>query len=115
MKYGKIRIEDGNLIFTKHMMANYLPCRDILWAYKRREGVEGGVQKQISTSYLVIVTRRRKRYKFDMTEQEISDCIQLLKALNPGIVTGFPREAGSISRVCRIQGIWARFLPRTGD
>lgn len=91
MKYGKIRIEDGNLIFAKHMMMNYLPCRDILWAYKRREGVEGGVQKQISTSYLVIVTRRRKRYKFDMTEHEISDCIQLLKALNPGIVTGFPK------------------------
>lgn len=26
-----------------------------------------------------------------MTEREISDCIQLLKALNPGIVTGFPK------------------------
>ena len=38
MKYGKIRIEDGNLIFSKHMMMNYLPCKDILWAYKRKEG-----------------------------------------------------------------------------
>lgn len=93
MKYGKIRIEDGNLIFAKHMMMNYLPCKDILWAYKRREGVEGGVQKQISTSYLVIVTRRHKRYKFDMIEREIHDCIQLLKALNPAIVTGFPKGA----------------------
>ena len=27
MKYGKIRIEDGNFIFSKHMMMNYLPCK----------------------------------------------------------------------------------------
>lgn len=105
MKYGKIRIEDGNLIFAKHMMMNYLPCRDILWAYKRREGVEGGVQKQISTSYLVIVTKRRKRYKFDMTEPEISNCIQLLKALNPEIITGFPKGSR----------IHLRSLPNTRD
>lgn len=91
MKYGKIRIEDGDLIFTRHMMINYLPCRDIIWVYKRREGVEGGVQKQISTSYLVVVTRRRKRYKFDMTDREIQDCVQLLNALNPKLVVGFPK------------------------
>ena len=91
MKYGKIRIENGNLIFARHMMMNYLPCRDILWAYRRREGIDGGGQKQISTNYLVIVTRRRKRYKFDMTDKEIQDCIQLLQALNPDVVTGFPK------------------------
>lgn len=91
MKYGKIKIENGNLVFTRHMMTNHLPCRDILWVYKRQEGVDGGVQKQISTSYLVVVTRRRKRYKFDMTDREIQDCIQLLKALNPNIIVGFPK------------------------
>lgn len=91
MKYGKIRIEDGNLVFARHMMMNHLPCRDILWVYKRQEGVEGGTQKQISTSYLVVVTRRRKRYKFDMTDREVRDCVQLLKALNPDIVVGFPK------------------------
>lgn len=91
MKYGKIRIEDGNFIFAKHMMMNYLPCKDILWAYKRKEGVEGGAQKQFSTSSLVIITRRKKRYQFDLTDREIQDCIQLLKALNPNIVTGFPK------------------------
>ena len=90
MKYGKIRIEDGNFIFSKHMMMNYLPCKDILWAYKRKEGVEGGVQKQYSTSSLVIITRRRKKYQFEMTDREIQNCIQLLRALNPEIVTGFP-------------------------
>lgn len=91
MKYGRIRIEGGNLMFTKHMMTNSLPCRDILWAYMRREGIEGGIQKQLMANYLVIVTKRRKRYKFDMTEKEVEDCIQLLKALNPDIATGFPK------------------------
>ena len=80
MKFGKIRIEDGNFIFAKRMLINYLPCKDILWAYMRREGVEGGMHKQFSTSSLVIITRRRKRYEFEMTDKEIRDCIQLLKA-----------------------------------
>ncbi len=91
MKYGKIRIEDGNLIFSKHMMLNYLPCKDILWAYKRREGADGGAQKQMIMNYLMIVTRRRKRYKFDMTEREVTDCIQLLQALNPEMAVGYPK------------------------
>lgn len=91
MKYGKIRIEDGNLIFSKHMMMNYLPCRDILWAYRRKTGAEGGIQKQFSTSFLVIVTKRKKRYQFDMTDKEVQECLQLLRALNPQIVTGFPK------------------------
>ena len=68
MKYGKIRIEDGNFIFSKHMMMNYLPCKDIIWAYKRKEGVEGGAQKQYSTSSLVIITRRKKRYQFESSD-----------------------------------------------
>lgn len=96
MKYGKIRIEDGNLIFTKHMMINSLPCKDILWAYMRREGTEGGDGKQLIANYLVIVTRRRKRYKFDMTEKEVKECISLFKALNPEIALGYPK-GGRIS------------------
>lgn len=91
MKYGKIRIEDGYLIFTKHMMINSLPCRDILWAYMRREGNEEEAGRQIITNYLVIVTRRRKRYKFDMTEKEVHDCMTLLRVLNPEMAVGFPR------------------------
>lgn len=93
MKYGKIRIEDGDFIFTKRMLINYLPCKDILWAYMRREGVEGGRQKQFSTSSLVIITRRRKRYEFEMTDKEIRDCLQLLRVLNPELSTGFPKGA----------------------
>lgn len=91
MRFGKIRIEDGNLIFARHMMLNNLPCKDIIWAYMRREGVEGGKQKQFTTSSLVVITRRRKRYQFDMTDREIQECIQILKALNPEMATGFPR------------------------
>lgn len=91
MKYGKIRIEDGYLIFTKHMMMNSLPCRDILWAYMRREGNEGEAGRQIITNYLVIVTRRRKRYKFDMTEKEVHECMTLLRVLNPEMAVGFPK------------------------
>ena len=47
MKYGKIRIEDGYLIFTKHMMINSLPCKDILWAYKRRESERRGGRESV--------------------------------------------------------------------
>ncbi|MDO4272477.1 MAG: tyrosine-protein phosphatase [Eubacteriales bacterium] len=91
MKYGKIRIEDGYLVFTKHMMMNSLPCKDIMWAYMRREGMDSDARKQLIVNYLVIVTRRKKRYKFDMTEREVHDCIRLLKVLNPEMAVGFPK------------------------
>lgn len=106
MKYGKIRIEEGNLVFIKHMMTNNLPCKDILWAYMRREGLNSNEKKQLIVNYLVIVTRRRKRYKFDMTEREIQDCISLLKALNPDMAVGFPKGG-------RISGLQS--MPNTRD
>ena len=92
MRYGKIRIEDGNLIFLRHMIQNNLPCRDIVWAYIHREGenAEAAVKQMIS-NYLVIITRRKKRYRFEMTEHEAQDCLRLLKILNPDMATGFPR------------------------
>lgn len=105
MKYGKIRIEDGHLIFTRHMMINSLPCSDILWAYMRREGDDEISVKQVISTYLVIITKRKKRYKFDMTEREVQDCINLLKALNPDMAVGFPK-GGRIA----LQG-----LPNTRD
>ena len=91
MRYGKIRIEDGFFVFTRHMMLNSLPCKDILWAYMRREGTDKTGEKQLIINYLVIITRRQKRYKFDMTEQEVQDCLQLLKVLNPDLAVGFPK------------------------
>lgn len=91
MKYGKIRIEDGCLIFTRHMMINSLPCRDIVWAYMRREGADGSDARQLLASSLIIVTRRKKHYQFDMSEKEVHDCIRLLRVLNPDMAVGYPR------------------------
>lgn len=105
MKYGKIRIEDGFLIFTRHMMINSLPCKDIVWAYMRKEGTDEGDDRQLSVNYLVIVTRRKKRYKFDMTEKEVYECIKILRILNPDMAAGFPKGG-------RIQ---LQSLPNTRD
>lgn len=91
MKYGKIRLEDGNLLFVKHMIMNSLPCKDIVWAYMRKEGLENGERKQLTITYLVILTKRKKRYKFDMTEKEVQDCLHFLKLLNPEITIGYPK------------------------
>ncbi len=115
MKYGKIRIEDGFLVFTRHMMINNLPCKDIVWAYMRKEGADEGDDRQLSVNYLVIVTRRKKRYKFDMTEKEIHECIRILKILNPDMATGFRRAAGYLFIVCRIPEIWVRSLQLMTD
>ena len=115
MKYGKIRIEDGFLVFTRHMMINNLPCKDIVWAYMRKEGADEGDDRQLSVNYLVIVTRRKKRYKFDMTEKEIHECIRILKILNPDMATGFPKAAGYLFIVCRIPEIWVRSLQLMTD
>lgn len=91
MKYGKIRIDNGNFIYTRHMRVNILPCTDILWAYLRKSAPEDNAQKQLPVNNLVIVTRRHKSYEFDMTEREIRECIRLLRALNPEMAVGFPK------------------------
>lgn len=91
MRYGKIRIEDGYLVFTRHMMINSLPCKDIVWAYMRKEGTDTGNARQLGINYLVITTKRKKRYKFDMTEKEVQECIRLLRVLNPDMASGFPK------------------------
>lgn len=91
MKFGKIQIEDRHFIFTRHMMVNSLPCEDIQWAYMRREGADTSSAKQVLTNYLVIVTERRKRYKFDMSEREVQECIRLLKVINPAMAVGYPK------------------------
>lgn len=91
MKYGKIKIEGGDLLFVKHMIMNSLPCRDIVWAYMRKEAAEGAGLRQLTVTYLVVLTKRKKRYKFDMTEKEVQDCLQHLKALNPEMTMGYPK------------------------
>ena len=56
-----------------------------------KEGSDEGDDRQLSVNYLVIVTRRKKRYKFDMTEKEIYECIRILRILNPDMASGFPK------------------------
>ena len=95
MRYGKIRRREmETLIFFRRMIQNNLPCRDIVWAYIHREGernAEEAVKKQMISNYLVIITRRKKRYQFEMTEHEAQDCLRILKLFNPEMATGFPK------------------------
>ncbi|MGI6070821.1 MAG: tyrosine-protein phosphatase [Blautia sp.] len=94
MKYGKIRIDDGNLIFTKRMMTNSLPCEDILWAYRRKEDAgnkDGAAAPGNDGNSIIIRTRKGKRYKFDMTEEETKACLLHLRELNPWMSLGFPK------------------------
>ncbi len=90
MKFGKIRIEKGDFLFTRHMVVNSLPCRDIVWAYIKQEAPSASVGRHLLTTYLVIVTMRRKIYQFDMTQKDADACIRLLKVLSPELTVGFP-------------------------
>ena len=128
MRFGKIRIEDGNLIFTKHMMSNTLPCRDILWAYEQRErDIQESSDRYLLTNSLVIVTRRKKQYHFEMSGKDARECILLLQALNGNMAVGFPnggriplnsalntRDLGAIETLDG-RHIRPRMLLRSGD
>lgn len=96
MRYGKIRIEDNHLLFTKRMISNSLPCEDILWAYRRKEDIGNKEAASFSGNNgnsVIVRTRRGKRYKFDMTEEETRACLNHLKELNPAMSVGFPKGA----------------------
>ncbi len=88
MKFGKIRIEDGNVIFTKRVKANSLPCSEILWAYRRRE--ENGKNQEHLES-VCMVTRFRKKYRFEMSAEEVTACMKELQRLNPSMASGLPK------------------------
>lgn len=90
MKYGKIRIENGNLIHFRHMINNVLPCNEILWAYMKREETED-THRQLPLKTLHIVTKRKKSYQFEMSEREATECLQLLRTLNPRMAVGYPK------------------------
>ncbi len=94
MRFGKIRIEDGFFIYNKHMIANSIPVQDIIWGYHKRNTDENRLERLLSHA-LVIITRRRKKYQFEMSEREATECINLLKALNPEFIWGYP-EGGRV-------------------
>lgn len=90
MRFGRIRIEDGFFIYNRHMMSNSIPVQDILWGYQKTKTEEKRQERLLLSHVLVIITRRKKRYQFEMPEGEAQDCIRLLQALNPEFVWGFP-------------------------
>ncbi len=90
MRFGKIRVEDGELIFIRHMMINSLPVKDILWAYIEKKSPGQEDEKLVLSHELVIQTRRHKEYRFEMPEKEAASCIRLLKALNSDMASGLP-------------------------
>jgi protein-tyrosine phosphatase len=74
------------------MITNSVPCAEIIWAYHFRESPDlEQVQRVLLTNLLVLVTRRGKQYQFPMSEREVTDCLKVLKTLNPELVVGFPR------------------------
>lgn len=93
MKYGKVRFEDSNLIYSRHMMSYSLPCTDILWAYRRKEENKKKIPETdaVKENSLVLITRKKKRYQFFMSEEEALLCISRLKEINPYIATGYPK------------------------
>ena len=94
MQFGKIRIENGQITYFMTMMPGVIPCSEIVWAYHGRDNVENSREnRQVATNSLVIVTDRPKTYRFAMTERDAVQCIQVLKAINPEIVSGYPRGA----------------------
>lgn len=90
MRFGRIRIEDGFFIYNRHMMSNSIPVQDILWGYHKTQTADKRLERVLLSHVLVIITRRKKRYEFEMPEREAEDCILLLRALNPEFVWGFP-------------------------
>ena len=127
MRFGKIRIEDGNFIFAKRMMVNMLPCEDILWAYAIQDTPGKAFGRQFLTCYLVIHTAWGKKYQFDMSEQEAQSCILFLRTLNPNMAAGFPqgerirlqsmtntRDLGGIANMDGLHIVPGRLI-RSGD
>ncbi len=92
MQFGKIRIVNGEIIYPGHMMSGNISCSEIVWAYHSRGSNEqAGEDRQVVTNSLVIVTDRPRTFRFAMTEREAVQCIQVLRTINPDIVTGYPR------------------------
>ena len=73
LNYGNIRIEDGMIYYTSHRFTNTLPCRDIIWAYHRKESVGNEADKnarKLAAGNLVLMTNRAKQYQFPMSEKD---------------------------------------------
>ncbi len=94
MRFGKIRVENKELRFSRMMKSYQIPCEEIKWAYRRKEDANGRMCCGTATftmNFVIILTKGRKRYQFEMTEEEAKACLLYLKESSPNMIIGFPR------------------------
>ncbi len=103
MKFGKVRIEDGEFIYYRHMVKNSFPIQDILWAYTAQveEEKNSPGKPQVLYHALTVLTAQHKTYTFKMSKKEGEECLALLSSQNPEVAIGYPRG----SRISS-QGLW---------
>ena len=89
MKFGKIRIENKNLIFTKRMRINSLPCEEIVFADRdtqiRRD--DGESQEEAA---VFVMTKQNKKYRFPMKDKEANRFMEYIRTEFPSILTERP-------------------------
>ena len=66
MRFGKIKVENGEVRFSKMMKSCLIPCKDIRWAYYVTDSRE-----ETKDASVVILTKMQKRYQFEMTQSEV--------------------------------------------
>lgn len=94
MKFGKIRVENNELRFSRRVKSYVVPCGDIIWAYRRKEESNGKLccgTATFETNSVVVLTKMEKRYQFEMTEDEAKACLKFLKECNKNLIIGFPK------------------------
>ncbi len=94
MRFGKIRVENNELKFSRMMKSYQIPCSEIKWAYRRKEDSNGKMCCGVVTftvNFVIILTKSQKRYQFEMTEEEAKSCLLYLKECSPDVIIGFPK------------------------
>ncbi|MFV0527943.1 MAG: tyrosine-protein phosphatase [Lachnospiraceae bacterium] len=97
MQYGKLQVEEGSLLFSRKLKNITLSVQDVLWVYRSKvdcSKIEEDTQDEPVESFqLVLFTKTKKKYIFDMSEEDTLLCMKKLKELNPGLITGYPKGA----------------------
>ena len=86
MRFGKIRVENGEVKFSKMMKSCLIPCKDIRWAYYVTDSRE-----ETKDASVLILTKMQKRYQFEMTLEEACSCISCLKENHEDLIVGCPK------------------------
>lgn len=86
MRFGKIKIENGEVRFSKMVKSCLIPCKDIRWAYYVTDSRE-----ETDNASVMILTKMQKRYQFEMTKAEAASCIASLKEQHKNLILGCPK------------------------